>query len=396
MNNSTIISNFSNASEIINITSKLILINELNNKKKKRIPKYFIFSDNLVNKYCSDINAFIVFEYFLKNNLTDAYYIINIYTDLYKFLVSQNKTKNLLLLKKKNYNNLFEYFLNSKIIISSYENNFHKIVNEVSYLKFLYINHGITYFKSGFIKPELYNFKKNKRNIISSSPFEFSILLKKFNYSENYIYKAGLARYDMYNKPKKNFLNKKCILVFFTYRRFNNSFFQKSLYKINLENFFNDESLIEYLKKNNIDLIFAQHHVDRASNKIYNITSVPNVKIVSHFNLTIYISQCSLLVTDFSSVSFAFMFQNKPTLFYLIDYDNNKVHPFKKKFFRVNDPLQFGNCFLDKYTLIKKIKYYIRKNFSISNKLKKNYESVFYFKYNITERIYKIIMNCIK
>ena len=371
---------------ILNISSIVQLIYELNNKKKIRKPKYIIFSDNLVNKYCSDINAYTVFEYFIKNNDNNAYYIINIFSDLYQTLLEQNKTKNLLLYNKKNYNSLFEFFLNSKIIVSSYENDFYKILNKVSYLKFLYINHGITYFKSDFVTPELKNIQINKRNIICSSPFEYSILLNKFNYSNNYIFKAGLARYDMYNKPKRNRKRKKCILAFFTYRKYNNNIFKNSSYKTNIFNLLNDKQLIQYLKKNKISLIFAQHHVDKKKHKIYRMKFLKFAKIVSHMKLTNYISKCSLLITDFSSISFAFMFQNKPVLFYLVDYKNEN-----KNYYKINDPLQFGQYYIDKYELIKKIKYYIRNNFTIPKELKNGYNSIFYYKNNITERIAQII-----
>ena len=107
-------------------------------------------------------------------------------------------------------------------------------------------------------------------------------------------------------------------------------------------------------------------------------------------NLSNYILQCSLLVTDFSSISFAFIFQNKPVLFYLIDYKDN-IDSIEKKIMKNDVKPPFGDYFIDKNKLIEKIKYYISKNFKITKELKKEYESIFYYKKNITQRIVEII-----
>ena len=78
-------------------------IRKLNAYGRKRKPEYILFSDYILSKYCSDINAFTLFEYYLKNNIDSAYYIINNESDLYKSLLQQNKTKNLLLINQREY-----------------------------------------------------------------------------------------------------------------------------------------------------------------------------------------------------------------------------------------------------------------------------------------------------
>lgn len=135
--------------------------------------------------------------------------------------------------------------LNSKIIVLSYViYDLQNIINNVPYLKYLYINHGITYFKTNFISSELYYVRKEKRNIITSSPYEYDIFINKFNYSPIYIYKAGIPRYDSYKTVELDESEEDCILATFTYRMYNNSMYDNSLYKKNLEKLLNSESLI--------------------------------------------------------------------------------------------------------------------------------------------------------
>ena len=231
----------------------------------------------------------------------------------------------------------------------------------------------------------------DKRNIITSSPYEYNIFLNKFNYSHRYIYKAGLAKYDAYKTIKINESENSCILVSFTYRSYNSSYYEKSLYKENLIKLMNNDLLITFLKNNNIDLIYVPHHNELFLKKRYNQTSFKYAKIIGQKDLTNYIKKCSLFITDFSSISFAFMFQLKPILFYLIDY-KDPINFLEKQYMNPNNNLYFGNSFLNQNLLVKKIKYYVDRKYKLDKKLLKSYKSVFYFRKNICKRI-SIIIN---
>lgn len=373
------------------------LIKKLKAYEKYRQPKYLIFSDFYGSKFCSDINAFTLFEYYLNNNIDDAYYIINNESDLYQNLKRENKTKNLILINGREniYDKLFNYILNSKIIIQSYVFvDFHYIVNNITFLKYLYINHGITYFKNNFVASELMYLNEEKRNIITSSPYEYNIFINKFNYSDKYIYQAGIARYDKYETMTLNEREKDCILVSFTYRSYNNTIYEKSLYRENIRKLLNNETLINFLKNRNIDLLYIPHHNELYLKKKYNRINFQYAKLVEQINLTYYIKKCSLLITDFSSISFAFMFQYKPVLFYLLDY-NDTININEKVCMNPNNKLFFGNVFLERNSLIKKVEYYAKRNFKIKKKLQEDYSSVFYFRKNICQRISFIIQNII-
>ena len=348
------------------------------------------------NKYCDDINAYSVFEFYLKKNYNNTYYIVNKESGLFQNLLNQHKTKNLILINdnetKMINNELFYYLANSKIIVQSYViPHFQKIISNVSYLKYLYINHGITYFKSNFMNPELLYVKKEKRNIITSSPYEYNIFVNKFNYSSSYIYKAGIARYDIYRTLKTNKFERDCILVSFTHRKYNKSLFEESIYKKNLERFLNNKSLIDFLKKRKINLIYIPHHIELKQNKSYQQINMSYAKIKGQNTLTKYIKKCSLLVTDFSSICFAYMFLNKPVLFYLVDY--NETFIFREKAINMNQnyTLFFGYLFFNQEDLVDKIKYYINNNYYISKRLKSKFQRVFYYKDNIRYKIFKII-----
>ena len=56
-----------------------------------------------------------------------------------------------------------------------------------------------------------------------------------------------------------------------------------------------------------------------------------------------------------------------------------------------NDSIFFGNGFTQENKVIEKINFYIKRKFDIGEKMKQNYNSVFFYKNNIRKRIVEIV-----
>lgn len=376
------------------------LIDNLNNYSNKTNKTNIIFHDYFISKTCFDKNSYILFQYFLKNNIHIPYYIINKNSDFYKYLRKNNNIKNLILFDSKKlssfYRNLYKYLKDAKIIIASYTILFlQEISAKVPYIKFLKIDHGIRHFKIYIAKYEIISQLKNKTKIISSSPYEYEHLINELNYSSRQIYNASLIKYERFQYIKRNKNEKRCILISFTYRPYSKKKFEKSLYKMNLFTLLNDKELINDLYNRNINLIYVPHHEEinrgkKYSQKYFKYAIIGNQKSLDH-----YIEHCSLLITDFSSLSFDFMFQNKPVLFYPIDKNDKINYPGKANAIYPNNTLFFGNYFSDKNSLVNEIKYYTKNNFKIGYKLRNKYKSVFFIKTNIINSVVEIIKDII-
>ena len=96
------------------------------------------------------------------------------------------------------------------------------------------INHGIHHFKLSKAERDLLASLDNKANIICSSPFEYEFDTKKLKYSPEQIYNLNLIRYGRFQYLQKNSTNKKYILISFAYCPYNNTIFEKSQYKNNV------------------------------------------------------------------------------------------------------------------------------------------------------------------
>lgn len=379
--------------DIKNISSLIFKLNiSQNNTKHNNI----IFADYYLSKICYDKSAFSLFQYYLNNNIDIPYYIINSESDFYKSLIKKNQTRNLILYNSRNlsafYQHLFNCLKDTKIIVNAYSiPQMQYIAGKVPYIEYLKINHGIKHFKDLYAKLEFINELGSKKNVICSSPFEYELYIKVLKYKPNNIYNASLSRYERFKHIKKNNSESKCILASFTYRSYNRYIFEKSEYKKNLDKFLDNKKLIKFLLTKNIELIYIPHHREVELGKQYLSNIYKYSKILNQSNLEHCIERCSLFITDFSSLSFDFMFQNKPVLFYSIDKNDNNTIIEKRFMKEANDTIYFGNYFSNQNLLINKIKYYINNNFNIGNDLQHKYESVFHFKENIHKRLSEII-----
>ena len=108
-------------------------INSLNKYSFYREPKYILLFDYIYSSVCEDFNAFTIFNYFQNNNYNNVYYVLNEGTELFKNLSKYNNTKNIIPFRNnKNNKHLFQFLLNSKIIVQSYSISFfQKIVRGV-------------------------------------------------------------------------------------------------------------------------------------------------------------------------------------------------------------------------------------------------------------------------
>ena len=358
------------------INKKILrLIKKLNRFEFKRKPKYILFFDFITSPICSDKNSYLLFQEYKTNNDTNAYYVINEKTELYKSLLQKNQTQNLIPFTNfSNIEELFPYLLNSKIIVQSYAlYEFQIIINKVKYLKLLYICHAVNYFKINQIKDDnLYN----KMNLYNKKSMHF----------------AGLPRYEQLSKNKKESNNEPCILTTFTYRSYNHSIYVNSLFRRNLVSLLKDETLLSFLKKKSINLIYIPHHFDEIRHRTLKKNEFPKIIIEKQESLSYYIEKCSLLITDFSSISFDFMFQKKPVLFYFIDV-NEKFDFKEKSYMKIdeNNSIYFENVFYEKIPLVNKVKYYINRKFNLDVGLSKKYKSLFYYKKGIINKVIKII-----
>ena len=151
----------------------------------------------------------------------------------------------------------------------------------------------------------------------------------------------------------------------------------------------NNTQLLDFLEKHNTKLYFAKHHSFKWSHKIDFEIKNNRIEQINTENISDYIRKCSMLITDWSSVAFDFMFQNKPVIYYILDKGDPILGKLDKKDIDCFDYKQYimPNVIFDEQGVIEKIKYYVENNFELEDNVKEKYESFFYTKTNIREKL---------
>ena len=104
------------------------------------------------------------------------------------------------------------------------------------------------------------------------------------------------------------------------------------------------------------------------------------MKIIKNELISDCLMKSNLLVTDFSSVAFDFIYQRKPVIIYIPDYKDPKIKDiYSANYYNLikslgNGTIYFENQFYNIEDVVNKIKFYINNNFI----LEKNIETFYY------------------
>ena len=306
-----------------------------------------ICNDNYLNKYISPFNP-IIYETTINGDFLEKY---------------------------------LEIILKLKVVIVV--NEFFSIDNifyNIEYITYIFLGHGVSYFKQYLYKDYLSPTKYDKI-IIPPSEIIISIA-KKYGWEDKNIIKICLPRWDNYKMQENNFsstnldLNKNySIFLMFTWRIIKAGKKISKLYLNNTFNLLNNIKLKNILKKKNITLFYTFHHSFKEKKKL--IINSKNIKLIKESDISKCIKESSLIITDFSSIVFENFYKKTPFILYIPDADDPMIENlYAKSYFDIinglkNDSIYFENKFFDLEEAIDKIIYYINNDFKIDLKLKK-------------------------
>ncbi|MFO7843632.1 MAG: CDP-glycerol glycerophosphotransferase family protein [Bacteroidales bacterium] len=262
--------------------------------------------------------------------------------------------------------------LNTQNLISSYFDDY--IVN---YLEKRYyqdmVNHDFTFLRHGISIGDMSK-ALNKKPIdllISSSPKEYHSIVddgSPYNFCEKEVTLTGLPRHD--NLLKKQFSQQKIILIMPTWRKWlageliskgnvrqiNTNFYQ-SQFARRWKQFIHSAELKEISERNNYQIVFFPHLNLEPYIKWFETPGYIKVKHHSDYDTIQQLFQeSSILITDYSSVSFEMAYLQKPVIYYQFDQKEMYAgsHIAKKGYFDFEQD-GFGPVCKDLTSLLKAI-----------------------------------------
>jgi len=256
----------------------------------------------------------------------------------------------------------------------------------IEYITNINVGHGVKFFKSflymNYTSPKRYN------KLVLAPSSKLITIAEKYGWKEKNIIKLCLPKWDKYKNKYTKKIRKKFIFIFFTWREINanqtknaNEIVSLSnLYIINILLLLNNKKLNDELIKNNITLLFGLHE-NLYFLKDYINTKYKFIKVIKNEMISNALMKSSLIVTDFSSVIFDFIYQKKPAIIYIPDYNDPKIKDlYSENYYNLikslgNGTIYFENKFYNVNDVVDKIISYINNGFKLEKKIKKFYNS---------------------
>jgi len=266
-------------------------------------------------------NGMHFYHYVLENHpQIDIYYVIDKSSKDYKNL---NKSK---VLDYGSYQH-FKIAAKAKVLVFSHMPNYLiPKINSITKYKDKYQTYLRVFLQHGVIAKKNVNVMQKKNfeyDIFNvSSQLEQSIVNKNLHYEMDDILINGLPRWDrIFNEKRKS----NTILIMPTFRddleQSTSEVFKSSNYFKFWNGLLSNQKFIDYIEENNIIVFFFIHIVLVRFIDTFSINS-KRILFKNSDKLQELLLDCGMLVTDYSSVSFDVLFQNKPVIYVPFDYSH--------------------------------------------------------------------------
>lgn len=360
---------------------------------KAKKSKFYLFNDRLLY---GDDNAEELFKYINKNHPKFAkkcYFVLD------KESKSINRIRKIgKVLKYKSISHKIK-FLNSRIVISSHSsylgncfNPFDKeemeIYKDIINKKFVFLQHGICmndvrqYLNRELTTADLF--------VTSTKQEQEYITSKDFMYEPNMVIDAGLPRFDKLEDKRE-----KVILISPTWRVLDeNVKIEDTEYFSTFKSLLSNEYLNEILLEKNYKIKFLLHPVFAKSKYLFDSLANEQIEIlesseIKYFNL---FNECSVFITDYSSIHFDVAYLKKPIIYYQFDKEYFFKNHYNSGYFDYEKD-GFGKVIANEKMLIKEIEYYLNNDCKTRDEYKNKIEDTFiHIDHNNSKRVYDEII----
>jgi len=259
----------------------------------------------------------------------------------------------------------------------------------------------IVYLQHGILHAKLVNLYAKERCVIDkvvvSSHFEIENMVKNYGYANEDLIPSGMPRYDY---EKVDSLPEGKILFSPSWRRnligelvdnrreLNEKAFLGSDFYKQINEFLNSPRLAKLLEDYNLSLDFKNHPIFEDYNKFFN--SEGRVNIVSG---SIDMDKYNLMITDYSSIVFDFVYLERPVIYFVPDYEmfrSGLTHTYRE----LDLPLEegFGAFTQTSDELLDELEKLVKNNFKPDEIYQNRMDSFFITKEKHCEKLYNYLI----
>jgi hypothetical protein len=245
----------------------------------------------------------------------------------------------------------------------------------IDYLDYVFIEHGVIFLKKGRVL-DRYNTSLFNKMIVPTR-LTYELYKGDIRYKNECLILSGIPRWDYLNNDRNGH-----IFVFFTWRTtFQADPKSAHSYIKYIEEFVN--KLAQSLD-NNVEIDVAAHHeLGKIGVESYHFENA-HVHLVETDDISSMIRNTSLLITDYSSVAFDFMYQDKPVVFYKFDRDALYLNhtDLIACLEAMQEDEKLYNCLYSEEEVFDRVRYYVSHNFELEDELKEKNSQIFWERNN--------------
>lgn len=297
-------------------------------------------------------------------------------------------------------------FLNANKVITSFKdlemfspfsNNALDWYRDVLKYELVYLQHGILHCHT----PWLYSKEASHIDkIVLSSKYEYENMINNYSFNPKDFIMSGMPRLDIASSSKKENKQKRILIALswrvnlmggFKDKKYipNESKYLKSEYYKEVNALLTSKKFTDLLEKNNIICEFMPHPIFRVYTDLFKIDN-PNIKFVD----SAVPSDYDLIITDYSSIVFDYVYAGVPVMYFVPDYDLYKAgitHIFNK----LDLPMEegFGPFTKSVSGFIKEFENFIKNNYKLDKKYEEKSANFFISKSNHRENLYQELMD---
>ena len=211
-------------------------------------------------------------------------------------------------------------------------------------------------------------------------------LYKEKGWNVSNLFCAGMPRWDLLTQKENN----GHIFVFFTWR---NSFSiqQNAIDKYVLR-------IVQLLKKirqalPNTPIDIALHHECLRKGVVAPNLESLNINLIPTSEVSRAIRTAGLLITDYSSVCWDFMYMDKPLIFYRFDSDDISLVQSDQEatLSAMEEDRKLYNCLYKEQEVLDKVVQYVQNQFQIEPEIKEKNKNIFWPDRNNCANLYNLI-----
>ena len=349
------------------------------NCHKTNDQKHFLLFDCLYDKYAEAIDAYSLYSWMREKGIAATYVL----RKDNKLAPSVKKDRRVVLV-----DDWLDFFLNypeligqSSHILTSFgiDNEINAALKALPNSMYIFLEHGVTFFKESILRE--YNSEYFDSILVPSKPTK-DIYIQNGLWPHEKMLPAGLPRWDLLCR-RPHF--QKNIFCFFTFRRDKSAKKTKAYYNA-IMSLLNNPEMRRLCEENDIEINIAVHHQILHSDM--SSFSFKGVNIVDCNEISKHIGDADLLLTDYSSICFDFMFLNIPVVFYRFNFDNDD----SRDAIHAKDVFIYNCCYSEEQAL-SKIKHYVDNDFVLEPENIEKNNQFFWSRKNIREAVYDEIIN---